>query len=718
MQTTKRTSKVWSVALVLSLLAMLGMVAFVPNALAASPTPLAVYLSGQAASTMSSANQMYTTSGTPSTTYKSSTVGTAKNYGEVTSQGTTAAWPALSSMPAPTGHGWLLDNTSLEGQTIASGNWSGTVALNLTSGNVTANINVRLWKYSGGSYTQIGTMTLTGKTIDGTYRTYSLPSTSLASMDFATGDKLYVDVWLDITANYASSGVGIKINKLSTDTAGQTGDPAASIVTPGYSATGGGGPTPTPTTTPPPSPTVSGFSPTSGPVGTVVDITGTNYSNVQYVVFGNTQQTTFTVVSTTEIQAAVPSGAASGTICVMIYNMDYLEGCSTGIFTVTTTPPPAPVVSSFSPTSGPVGTAVTVSGSGFTGATAVDFNGTAATFTVGSDSSISTSVPSGATTGAIAVTTPNGTGTSSSSFTVTTGGGGNGVPGDTTHLLRSMNISGFTTGDQFMNDTTLQSDIKSHNIPLLRMPFRDGWTDAQYTQMLTAIKNAGAVPLVIVHGNCTNSSSQQSTDDHWLSLVDSVFPSGNYYVEYGNEEDLSCGSSGGISAQQYTAGWNRDIPVLTANHPRAKFIGPVNYQYNGSYLLYFLQNANPRPFAVSWHSYFCNSTQSDQTCLNNINSWGTHVTDANNQMATAGYSVPIWITEWNLDPNDEARYTNQAFIQQWTQDALNELTTVSSQGVQTAFVYTMERGDNTSGFQEYYANDTTTYQGTTLLTGI
>src|SRR5262249_34731886 len=67
---------------------------------------------------------------------------------------------------------------------------------------------------------------------------------------------------------------------------------------------------------------------------------------------------------------------------------------------------------------GATGTAVTISGSHFNGATSVSFNGKAATYTVSSDGQIATSVPSGASTGKIAVTTPNGTASSSASFTI------------------------------------------------------------------------------------------------------------------------------------------------------------------------------------------------------------------------------------------------------------------------------------------------------------
>jgi uncharacterized repeat protein (TIGR03803 family) len=79
---------------------------------------------------------------------------------------------------------------------------------------------------------------------------------------------------------------------------------------------------------------------------------------------------------------------------------------------------PKPRIAGFSPTSGPVGVTVLLSGANFLGASAVTFNGTAATFTVEGASYISTTVPAGATTGAIKVTTPNGTAASKTNFTV------------------------------------------------------------------------------------------------------------------------------------------------------------------------------------------------------------------------------------------------------------------------------------------------------------
>jgi len=79
-----------------------------------------------------------------------------------------------------------------------------------------------------------------------------------------------------------------------------------------------------------------------------------------------------------------------------------------------------PTVASFTPTSGLVGAAVTLTGTNFTGATKVSFHGADQTaLTVVSATQITTTVPSGATSGTISVTTPGGTGTSAASFTVT-----------------------------------------------------------------------------------------------------------------------------------------------------------------------------------------------------------------------------------------------------------------------------------------------------------
>ncbi len=78
-------------------------------------------------------------------------------------------------------------------------------------------------------------------------------------------------------------------------------------------------------------------------------------------------------------------------------------------------------ITSFTPTTGRIGDTVTITGTGFSTTAAsntVHFNGTAATVTSSTATQIVTTVPTGATTGAITVTVGTGTATSSTNFTV------------------------------------------------------------------------------------------------------------------------------------------------------------------------------------------------------------------------------------------------------------------------------------------------------------
>jgi len=165
-----------------------------------------------------------------------------------------------------------------------------------------------------------------------------------------------------------------------------------------------------------PSPSITSFTPASGPVGTVVTITGTNFTGTSAVAF-NGVPASFTVMSATSLKATVPGGATTGKVSVTTANG---TATSSSNFTVTTATGTA-TISSFTPTSGPAGTAVTISGTNLTNASAVSFNGKAATsFTPLSAISVKATVPAGATTGKITVVTPQGTATSAANFTVTT----------------------------------------------------------------------------------------------------------------------------------------------------------------------------------------------------------------------------------------------------------------------------------------------------------
>jgi len=149
---------------------------------------------------------------------------------------------------------------------------------------------------------------------------------------------------------------------------------------------------------------------TSGKESAKIAIFGQGFTSATTVSFGGTKATTVTRSGSTYLTATVPTGALTGSVTV-----------TTGSTTLTSaqTFKVTPTMTSFSPPSGPVGTLVTINGTGLTQATKVIFNGKSASFTVVSDIEITATVPTGATTGKIKVTTKGGNVTSTTSFTVT-----------------------------------------------------------------------------------------------------------------------------------------------------------------------------------------------------------------------------------------------------------------------------------------------------------
>ncbi|MCG0286557.1 IPT/TIG domain-containing protein [Streptomyces sp. PSAA01] len=154
-------------------------------------------------------------------------------------------------------------------------------------------------------------------------------------------------------------------------------------------------------------PALTGISPTTGPAsgGTVVTLTGTNLLGATAVRFGAANATSFTVVSATQITAVAPPG--SGTVQVTVTGPG---GTSNGL-AYSYVPAPVPVLSGVSPGQGPAagGNTVTLSGSGFTGASAVRFGSASASFTVVSATQITAVAPPGSGTVQVTVTGPGGT---------------------------------------------------------------------------------------------------------------------------------------------------------------------------------------------------------------------------------------------------------------------------------------------------------------------
>ncbi len=147
-----------------------------------------------------------------------------------------------------------------------------------------------------------------------------------------------------------------------------------------------------------------------GTAGQTVEILGQGLTGTTSVKFGS-GSASFTVVSDTYLTATVPTSGTTGTVTVATPGGTLKSKQSFKV---------VPVITNINPTSGPVGTQVTITGSGFIGTKTVTFGGVKQpTFTLKSDGTqIAATVPSGAVTGKIKVTTAGGSATSSQTFTV------------------------------------------------------------------------------------------------------------------------------------------------------------------------------------------------------------------------------------------------------------------------------------------------------------
>ncbi len=154
-------------------------------------------------------------------------------------------------------------------------------------------------------------------------------------------------------------------------------------------------------------PSITHLSPTSGPIGTVVTITGTSFGSTQATSKVAFNRTTATVTSwsATSIVAPVPSGTTTGNVVVTVGGR-----ASNGVrFTVSV---PAPSLTSLSPASAVVGSGaqtLTLNGRNFLASSTVTYHGVghAATFVSSTQLTITLSATDQATAGSYAVVVTN-----------------------------------------------------------------------------------------------------------------------------------------------------------------------------------------------------------------------------------------------------------------------------------------------------------------------
>ncbi|HEV2831773.1 MAG TPA: FG-GAP-like repeat-containing protein, partial [Hanamia sp.] len=148
-------------------------------------------------------------------------------------------------------------------------------------------------------------------------------------------------------------------------------------------------------------PVIHSFTPVLGIKGTVVTITGANFTDASSVKFGGVEAASFKVDSASAITAIVGEGK-SGEVTVTTPNG---TAALAGFFFQ------GPIIDNFTPTTGNPGTEVTISGSNLSDVSEVKFGGTpASSFSLVSANGIKAIVAAGSA-GEVSVTTPYGTAT-------------------------------------------------------------------------------------------------------------------------------------------------------------------------------------------------------------------------------------------------------------------------------------------------------------------
>lgn len=168
-------------------------------------------------------------------------------------------------------------------------------------------------------------------------------------------------------------------------------------------------------------PKITKIEPTSGTSagGTPVRITGSNFTGATAATIGGKAITDLVVVDGTTITGKSPAGTVTGDPLDVTVTTPSGTGTLPAAFSYFT---PAPTITSVSPTSGGAagGTAATVNGANFTGASGVNFGGVGATnVVVVDDTKITCTAPAGTGTVTVEVITSAGKGSLANAYTYT-----------------------------------------------------------------------------------------------------------------------------------------------------------------------------------------------------------------------------------------------------------------------------------------------------------
>jgi hypothetical protein len=232
--------------------------------------------------------------------------------------------------------------------------------------------------------------------------------------------------------------------------------------------------------------------------------------------------------------------------------------------------------------------------------------------------------------------------------------------------------------DNVETDPAVQQALKDAHFTLMRTFFFDksladghATTDTEIQQRIQTVEKTGMACLGVLV-NIMNAAFAE----HVVRYLGSRC---NLY-EFGNEPDYN-----DFSLKDYMKQWNTVVPLLRKINPQAKFIGPamdscddtISLTDTSCFLIGFLQGVKTSgvlPDAVSFHRYPCYRGEDEARCLSSASSFGQEARKVKSWVQSIlGKNLPVGISEWNYDPGIPPSDYGDAFMQQFTTDALQSM---------------------------------------------
>jgi hypothetical protein len=151
-----------------------------------------------------------------------------------------------------------------------------------------------------------------------------------------------------------------------------------------------------------------------------------------------------------------------------------------------------------------------------------------------------------------------------------------------------------------------------------------------------------------------------------------------------------------MDVKTYVERWSEFVKALRKINPKAKFIGPVTYSYQGNdcgytagspfptsqpgdcYMQNFLhavKGTKVEPDAISFHLYACDNATVENCGPAQWAVYGQRISEVRGWIAhDLGHPVRLGITEWNFDPGSNTELNHNAtFMDQFSRAALHSM---------------------------------------------